>query len=270
VSASLVAMAVGAAVSLLLSGALSALRPAPFPVRPNLAGRPVPMVLGAAVVAAALLGALAAEGPPRTIVGVALWIGLPALLLAGILDDRVRGGPRGILGHLRSLARGRPTTGVLKLVVGVGAGIAVALADGGEPLRLAAGAVLMVLSVNLFNGLDVAPGRSLKWAVVLLAVALGGLWDDPQTYLPAAGLGAAAGALAFDLRERGMLGDGGSNPLGLLVGAGLFLVLPTGGVVAAAVVAVVLQLAAETVTLSRLIASTPPLRWFDRVGRLPG
>lgn len=269
-SAPLLAIGVGAAASLILSGVLGALRPAPFPVRENHAGRPVPMVLGVAVIVGALVGALAAEGLPATAVGVALGIGLLVLLAAGVLDDRVRGGPRGISGHLRSVAHGRPTTGVLKLIVGVGAAIAVAVAAGGEPLRLATGALLMAFLVNLFNGLDVVPGRSLKWGVVLLAVVLIWLWDDPRTLLPASGLGAAAGALGFDLRERGMLGDGGSNPVGLLVGAGLFLVLPTWGVVAAVIVAALLQLAAETVTLSRLIGSAPPLRWFDRLGRLRG
>lgn len=265
----LVAAAIGAGVSLVLSFALTSLRATLFPVRENYAGRPVPVVLGVAVIGGALLGALASEGLPTTAVGVALWVVLPALLVAGMIDDRVRGGPRGIVGHLRSLARGRPTTGVLKLVVGMAAGIAVALAAGGEPVRLAAGALLMALSVNLFNALDVAPGRSLKWAVLVLAVTLIWLWGDPRTVLPASGLGAAAAAVVFDLRERGMLGDGGSNPLGLLVGAVLFLALPTVGVLLAAAVGLLLQLAAETITISRLIAGTPPTRWFDRLGRLP-
>ncbi|HJV04176.1 MAG TPA: hypothetical protein VJ868_02825, partial [Actinomycetota bacterium] len=85
--------------------------------------------------------------------------------------------------------------------------------------------------------------------------------------LQAATLGAAAAVLPFDLLERGMLGDAGSNPLGFLVGVALAAVLPTGGVVAAAVGVLLLQVVAETMTISRLIESTPPLRWFDRLGR---
>jgi hypothetical protein len=64
-----------------------------------------------------------------------------------------------------------------------------------------------------------------------------------------------------------MLGDTGSNPLGLVSGLGLAVILPTWGVLLAAGVAVALQVAAETVTISRLIEAVPPLRWFDRLGR---
>ena len=64
-----------------------------------------------------------------------------------------------------------------------------------------------------------------------------------------------------------MLGDAGSNPLGLLAGLGLAVSLPTPWLVAAAVAAVLLQVAAETVTISRVVDAVPPLRWFDRLGR---
>ncbi|HEU4356418.1 MAG TPA: hypothetical protein VFT27_12590, partial [Actinomycetota bacterium] len=81
---------------------------------------------------------------------------------------------------------------------------------------------------------------------------------------------AALAALPLDLRERAMLGDAGSNPLGFAVGLGLYATLDGAGVVFAAAAAVVLNVLAETVTLSRVIDRTPPLRWLDRAGRVPG
>jgi hypothetical protein len=39
-------------------------------------------------------------------------------------------------------------------------------------------------------------------------------------------------------------------------------------VIGLAALGVVLNLLAETVTLSRIIRSVPPLRWFDDLGRL--
>jgi len=74
--------------------------------------------------------------------------------------------------------------------------------------------------------------------------------------------------LPLDLRERGMLGDAGSNPLGFAAGLGLFAVLPDAYVVVAAVCAVALNVLAETVSLSRLIEGVAPLRWLDRLGRM--
>jgi UDP-GlcNAc:undecaprenyl-phosphate/decaprenyl-phosphate GlcNAc-1-phosphate transferase len=132
-----------------------------------------------------------------------------------------------------------------------------------------AAAVLVAACTNVWNALDVVPGRSLKWGIVVLLLALPRAWLGGGGEVPAAALGAAVAVLPFDLLERGMLGDAGSNPLGFLVGVTLALVLPTPGVVVAAAAAVALQVAAETVTISRLIEAAPLLGWFDRLGRRP-
>jgi UDP-GlcNAc:undecaprenyl-phosphate/decaprenyl-phosphate GlcNAc-1-phosphate transferase len=187
--------------------------------------------------------------------------------VAGLVDDLSSPGPRGLRGHLASLLSGRPTTGILKLVVGVAAGIVLAMLLGGGVVRAVAAAVVIAASVNVWNALDVVPGRAIKWSLLPLAVALGAGWTGPAGLLAGATLGAAVGVLPFDLLERAMLGDGGSNPLGLSVGFGLAATLPTPVVVGAAVVALALQAAAETVTISRLVEATGPLRWLDRVGR---
>ncbi|HEX2029952.1 MAG TPA: hypothetical protein VHL78_00925, partial [Actinomycetota bacterium] len=190
-----------------------------------------------------------------------------ALWVAGHLDDVLGGRARGLGGHLRSALRGRPTTGILKLVAGVAAGVGLALALGGGAVRVAAAAILVAVATNLWNALDVVPGRALKWGIVALVPLVAASWRGDYGIVGAATLGVAAAGLPFDLRERAMLGDAGSNPLGFVVGAGLALSLPTAGVVAAAAAALALQAAAETVTISRLVEAAPPLRWFDRLGR---
>jgi hypothetical protein len=65
-----------------------------------------------------------------------------------------------------------------------------------------------------------------------------------------------------------MLGDSGANAMGFLLGAGLYTVLPGWGTGLAAAAAVGLNVVAETVTFSRTIQATPPLRWLDRLGRV--
>src|SRR5581483_3419892 len=194
-------------------------------------------------------------------VGSAGWGGLAGVLLvaaAGLVDDLVPIGPRGLGGHLRALVRGQMTTGVLKLLVAVGCAV---VAVGLQPRRNTpvelAGIVLVAAATNVWNGLDVAPGRALK---AFLPVELGALL---------AGLAAgAAVALILDLRERAMLGDGGSNPLGFAAGLSLYVVLPAPAVMAVAGLAVALNVLAETVTLSRAIRAVPLLRWLDELGRI--
>jgi UDP-GlcNAc:undecaprenyl-phosphate GlcNAc-1-phosphate transferase len=240
-------------------------------VRTNHAGERVPAILGLALVGALLLGALSARignGGSVGPVEAAALIAVVAVAAAGLLDDLYGSEEdRGFQGHLGGLVRGRPTTGLVKLGVGVAAGLAVAAVIGGGPVRVTAATVLVATATNVWNALDVRPGRSLKWGVLALVVLMVASRGTGFGLVAASALGAAVGVLPFDLLARGMLGDVGSNPLGMVVGAGLAFVLPTPGVVTAAVLAVLLQVAAETVTISRVIDAVPPLRWFDRLGR---
>ncbi|HEV8682612.1 MAG TPA: hypothetical protein VGS09_07545 [Actinomycetota bacterium] len=240
-------------------------------VKANYAGRPVPAVLGLALLPGILLAvSIAAWAGPARPAGapeIAAPFALAATGVAGLADDLSRGGPRGLRGHMASLLSGRPTTGIFKLAVGLTAGIVLAALLGGGVMRIVGAAVLIAACANVWNALDVVPGRALKWAVVPLGVALVIGWTGPSALFAGAALGASMGVLPFDLLERGMLGDAGSNPLGLLVGFVLAAVLPETGVVLAALAALLLQAAAETVTISRLVETTPPLRWLDRLGR---
>ena len=268
--------AVAVVVGSVSAGALALVTAAAAPprlVRTNHAGGRVPAVLGLALIGATLAGSLStrawAGGAPGRVEEATLAAAV-AVAAAGLLDDLFGGTEdRGFRGHLGRLVRGRPTTGLLKLVVGVAGGVVVALAIGGGMVRVAAGALLVAVATNLWNALDVRPGRSVKWGIVVLVPVFALTRDTGFGLVAGAALGGAVGILPFDLLERAMLGDAGSNPLGLMAGAGLALVLPTASVVVAAGTVIILQVAAETVTISRVIDAVPPLRWFDRLGRRP-
>lgn len=266
------AAALGVVGAVALAAVLS-LSGAPVVVRSNYAGRPVPVVLGLAMIAAAVPAAIigAEVGDRVSTVGMrgdVLLAAIIGLWVVGALDDAFGGPVRGLRGHLESLGRGRPTTGLLKLVAGVAAAVVLALSVGGGPVRVGASVVLIAVATNVWNALDVVPGRALKWGLVVLVPLVILSWSADSGVVAAAVAGAAVAVLPFDLTERGMLGDAGSNPLGLVIGAGLVApAIPTAGVVGAAVAGLALQLAAETVTISRLLEAVPPLRWFDGLGR---
>jgi len=239
----------------------------------NWRGRPVPRTLGLAFGASIALGSALAtwvDLPPRS-GGRTVWLAgflfLLVVLLVGFLDDTRGGAERGFRDHLRSLARLRPSTGVAKLVAGIGSAVVLAVLLGGGWPRVVAAAVLIAVSTNLANVLDVRPGRALKWFLPLVAASWAALSGDALALLMAAALGAGLGVLPFDLAESGMLGDAGSNPLGMVAGLGLAAALSTPWLYVAAALTLALQVTAETVTISRLIEAVPPLRWFDRLGR---
>lgn len=233
----------------------------------------VPRTLGlwlaaAAVVSSVVVASTRIDGSVER----AGWGAVAATLIVfamGMVDDLAPIGPRGLRNHLRSLAAGHVTTGILKLVVTVGAAIVVvALRDVGTTVHRLAGVVLVAGCANIWNGLDVRPGRALKVAIPVMLAAGVGFHVARLPTLPLVVLVAAC-CVVPDLRERAMLGDGGANLLGFTIGLELYLALPVWGVVAGAAVAIALNVLAETMTFSRAIDAIRPLRWFDRLGRLP-
>jgi Glycosyl transferase family 2 len=168
--------------------------------------------------------------------------GVAAVTAIGFADDLWSGGERGFKAHL---AAGR-TTGILKL-----AGIPlVALAR----TRSVSGAILVAGMANFLNQLDTKPGRALK-AYVAAALAL----DAP--------LALAVLLLPYDLRERVMLGDAGSNAFGAMLGFKSVDRFHGWGRWAIVAGVVALNIAGERRSLGELIERTPGLAQFDRMGR---
>jgi hypothetical protein len=236
----------------------------------NHRGALVPRTLGIALAtaAAAWTGAHAAIDGVRA----AGWGALAGCLLvfaAGLVDDLAPPGPRGVRNHLRTLVAGRMTTGILKVLVTVGAAVVTVGLQPARPgyARLSA-IVLVAAAANVWNGLDVRPGRALK--AFLVPAAAFAVWGAPANAPPVLGLlAASAVALPFDLRERAMLGDGGSNLLGFAAGLALADVLGDRWLPVAAAAAVGLNALAETVSFSRVIEGSAALRFLDGLGRQP-
>jgi Glycosyl transferase family 2 len=167
-----------------------------------------------------------------------------AVAALGLADDLWSGPERGFRAHLRA----GQTTGVLKLV--------------GIPLvglfatRKVSGALLVGLAANFLNQLDTRPGRALKAYLLGAAVVR-------------APLGTAVLLLPYDLRERTMLGDAGSNALGAMLGLSSVGRL-TGRSRWLAIGALAgLTALGERRSLGALVERTPIVSWLDRLGRQP-
>lgn len=191
-------------------------------------------------------------GPLVALAGVRASAGTAGAVAAttavGLADDVWSGPERGWPGHLRSLR----TTGVVKLVAIPAIGLAAT--------RSASGALLVGLAANALNQLDTKPGRALK-AFLLTAPAWRTRTSNP--YLAVAVL-----LLPYDLRERAMLGDAGSNALGVVVGLELVARLTDRGRWTAVGILAGLNLLGERISLGRAIERTPVLSALDAAGRV--
>ncbi len=237
-------------------------------------------------------------GVPLMLVGISV--------ILGLVDDLFgTGGDKGFRGHVSALASGRLTTGGLK-ALGIGAISAVyawhiaqgrSAASSGwmETVGTWVLATLVIaLSANFVNLMDLRPGRALK-TYSLLAVIAAPLfvvdasrafsvyasslaevgvapWSPSDTLLASllmllVLLGPVAAVWRFDLGERGMLGDAGSNAMGAIVGYLLASSLPLEWLAVAAATLLFLNVLSERVSFTAVIERVPPLRALDAVGR---
>ena len=123
------------------------------------------------------------------------------------------------------------------------------------------------MATNLFNLLDLRPGRVEKAFALLLAGLCLGAWTSQPLELLGIFIGPALVVAAFTLRERAMLGDTGSNLVGALAGISLLVTLGETGRWIALAVILALTVYGEFRSISAAIDRIPPLRWIDSLGR---
>jgi UDP-GlcNAc:undecaprenyl-phosphate/decaprenyl-phosphate GlcNAc-1-phosphate transferase len=261
----------------------------------NYRGQPVAFPAGIAIVLAAFLSlvplSLVQEFSDSTVfrpgIETAL-IYVVGVAFLGLLDDLIGSGvllrgrrqeagdrevtppplPRGWRGHARAILSGRLSTGVLKALGSLGLALFVLRDSGRTKPEYLLAVALVVLTTNLFNLLDLRPGRSAK-ALVLLGTLLTVASTDVNP-LWALGLfvGPIVALLPLDLRERGMLGDTGSNAIGAVAGLWLVLTLSTTAQAIALGIVLLITVYGEFRSISAFIDRTPGLRHLDSLGRI--
>jgi len=252
-----------------------------------------------ALVTHAFLGALQRISFDNTFFMLAIPL-VVSCFFFGWLDDRFgKKGDGGFRGHLKSLFKGRLTTGMIK-VLGIGlTALAISAVINvyglltGNFLRIApfdvvwilVGACAIALSANLINLFDLRPARASKvyvglliW-VFLIAVCstlviatVTGLRLNPgeivgrDLILVLWMLGPIFAIWRFDAGERAMLGDAGANPAGALLGLyaamNLWILLPIYVLTVFA-----LNMLSERHSFSTIIESVPLLQRLDQWGR---
>ncbi len=264
--------------SLLVAGALTPLVLSRLAtagaVRDNYRGRSLPVPLGLVIVPAALIALIPITLLARLTdldvypdnLGFAV-VFVPGIALLGLIDDALSGSGRGWRGHGQDVLTGSLSTGLLKAGGTLGLALLVASSLPGSDADFLLAAAVLVLATNAFNLLDLRPGRCVK-AFVLLGI---GLTVSTQNTEALAGLGIFVAPVLvagfFDLREKAMLGDAGSNAIGALAGLWLVLTLDTDGQLIALVILVLVNLFGEFRSISAVIEKVPGLRHLDSLGR---
>jgi UDP-N-acetylmuramyl pentapeptide phosphotransferase/UDP-N-acetylglucosamine-1-phosphate transferase len=240
--------------------------------RTNYRGREVFATMGIVLLKPLTIGVIASillgrhERVPLTMLA-----GGAAMGVLGYIDDAY--GDRhagGLIGHARALLGGRITTGMLKAAGGAGVGLASAYVVGWRGIWIAGAGAVVALASNLTNLLDLRPGRALKVFVLAAAASIAvGVHGGGALVLATLLAGAAVFAVP-ELREQVMLGDTGANLLGTTLGIAVVASVGTTALLIVLAVLGALTLLSERISFTRVIEATPPLRWFDDLGRVGG
>jgi hypothetical protein len=220
--------------------------------RTNYRGAYPSLLAGPAVTVAASIGSL-----PVSLPAAGLTLACGGL---GLYDDLAGDShARGLRGHLVALRQRRITTGMVKLVGLVVAGVATSILERRRAADVVIDTLLVAGTANLINLFDLRPGRALK------VVAVAGLPLAGRGAAPA--VGAALAMLPTDLAEDAMIGDCGANALGALLGFTLSHGLGRRARFVALAGVVGLTLASERVSFTDVIAGNRWLSAIDALGR---
>jgi len=195
------------------------------------------------------------------------------VVLLGLIDDALGRGaeaatPRGWRGHAQALASGRFSTGAIKAIGALALAAYATSGLGQRDFAYVADLALLLLTTNLFNLLDLRPGRVEKvYFVLLAALCIGALTAAPIELLGIF-IGPVLIGAVYTLRERAMLGDTGSNLVGALAGISLLVTLGQTGIYVALGIVVALNIYGEFRSISRTIDGVPLLRSLDSIGRV--
>ena len=199
---------------------------------------------------------------------LALYIfSMMAMFFAGALDDLI--GNRnvsGLKGHFKSLFKGELTTGGFKALFGGFVGLVVSVCISSSIVDIIVNTLIIALSTNLMNLFDLRPGRAIKAYLVIMIpiyITLTGYTKVfPLLILP--------NVLAYfntDLKARGMMGDTGSNVLGISIGVLMALGYGIKVRLAWLVFLILMHLIIEKFSLTKIIEKNRVLKFIDNLGR---
>ena len=248
-------------------------------VRTNYRGLEVPGASGLVIIAAVVIALTPLSAIDELIDSDTLQPGLGRILsyavgvaFIGLLDDvlgaapeRAPGAapPRGLRGHGRATAGGTLSTGTLKAAGTLGLALFVTSGTDRSTGEYLVAVGVLVLSTHVFNLLDLRPGRALKVFVALGLALTVATWDVGPLQRLGLLVGPALVLLPYDLGQRAMLGDVGSNVVGATAGLWLVLSLSTTGQLVALAVLAIVAAYGEFRSISLLIEKNPLLRRLD-------
>ncbi|MCT4594681.1 MAG: glycosyl transferase [Anaeromicrobium sp.] len=195
-------------------------------------------------------------------------IGTITMAFLGLCDDLL--GNRnitGLKGHLLYILKGKLSTGGLKAVIGGAVAFTISLLMSKEYVDVVVNTLVIALFTNFINLLDLRPGRAIKGFLVCSLI----VFVYPINYMVKNYIytlyGGILAYVKYDLKAKSMLGDVGSNLMG--VSLGILWVYNTGIEIRSIVLVflILIHLYAEKYSITKTIEKVSLLKYIDDLGR---
>ncbi|RDY24831.1 glycosyl transferase [Romboutsia maritimum] len=193
--------------------------------------------------------------------------GMISMFFAGVLDDII--GNRnvsGLKGHFKSLYKGNLTTGGFKALFGGFVGLIISIGISKDPVDIVVNTLIIALSTNLMNLLDLRPGRAIKAYLSIMVI----IFLTLTGYVKVLPLLIVPNVLAYfnyDLKARAMMGDTGSNVLGISIGILVIFGYSLNIRIGWLVFLVFIHILTEKYSLTKIIEKNKLLNFIDKLGR---
>lgn len=188
--------------------------------------------------------------------------------LVGLLDDLIGDKDvKGFRGHIKAFIKGKLTTGGIKAGVGFVLSLFISLLVSRNLIDIIMNIFVISLFTNLINLFDLRPGRSIKLFIMVSIIMLVISLVKDFNFLLYSIYGLLVIYFPMDLKAKVMMGDVGSNVLGITLG--IYCVYTQGRLVRAIflLILIVLHILAERVSFSKVIERSKVLRFIDNLGR---
>lgn len=186
----------------------------------------------------------------------------------GLLDDFIGDkNIKGFKGHIKSFFQGELTTGGIKAGIGFFAALIISISLSNNLIEILINTLIIALFTNLINLFDLRPGRSIKVFIMISIIMLITSVVKDFDFILYSIYGILIVYSPLDLKAKAMMGDVGSNVIGISLG---IYCAYTHGIVSKIIyliILIIIHIIAEKLSFSRIIDKNKVLKFIDNLGR---
>ena len=237
-------------------------------VRKNYKGETIPVSIGIVFLPMIIINSTIIMYHTRDSRIYVYLLGICAMAFIGIVDDLI--GDRevsGLKGHFKSLLKGKLTTGGFKALFGGLVALLISVSITSNIVDIIINTLIIALFTNFINLLDLRPGRAIKGYISISIVMMISISEYFSKLLLVLVVSNVLGYFNWDLKARSMMGDAGSNLLGISLGIictmnydfKIRLLILTS--------LILIHIITEKFSLTKIIENNKLLNYIDKLGR---